>query len=82
MQQLGINKPSYHFHALRYSHVALLLYKGVDIYAISKRLGHSDLTTTTRRYAYLIDELRQKADDDIENILNNVGIETSHRIAE
>ena len=59
-----------------------LLYKGVDIYAISKRLGHSDLTTTTRRYAYLIDELRQKADDDIENILNNVGIETSHRIAE
>ena len=43
---------------------------------------HSDLTTTTRRYAYLIDELRQKADDDIENILNNVGIETSHRIAE
>lgn len=49
---------------------------------VSKRLGHSDLTTTTRRYAYLIDELRQKADDDIENILNNVGIETSHRIAE
>lgn len=82
LQQLGINKPSYHFHALRHSHVALLLYKGVDIYAISKRLGHSDLTTTTRRYAYLIDELRQKADDDIENILNNVGIETSHRIAE
>ena len=56
--------------------------KTKNIYAISKRLGHSDLTTTTRRYAYLIDELRQKADDDIENILNNVGIETSHRIAE
>lgn len=70
---LNINKPSYHFHSLRHSHVALLLYKGVDIYAISKRLGHSDLTTTTKKYAYLIDELKQKTDDNIENILDSVG---------
>ena len=70
---LNIDKPSYHFHSLRHSHVALLLYKGVDIYAISKRLGHSDLTTTTKKYAYLIDELKQKTDDNIESILDSVG---------
>lgn len=71
LKQAGINKKGYHFHSLRHSHVALLLYYGVDIYAISKRLGHSDLTTTTRKYAYLIDEFKAKSDDHIEDLLNN-----------
>ena len=72
LNELNIDKPSYHFHAIRHSHVALLLFKGIDIYAISKRLGHSDLNTTTKHYAYLIDELRQRSDDDIENVLNDL----------
>lgn len=61
----------HHFHSLRHSHVALLLYYGVDVYAISKRLGHADLTTTTRKYSYLIDEFKAKSDDHIEDLLNN-----------
>ena len=72
LKELNIDKPSYHFHAIRHSHVALLLFKGIDIYAISKRLGHSDLNTTTKHYAYLIDELKQRSDDAIENVLNNL----------
>lgn len=68
----GINKPSYHFHSIRHSHVALLLYNQVDIYAISKRLGHSDITTTTRKYAYMLDELKSKSDDHIEQTLDNL----------
>ena len=72
LKSCSIDKKGYHFHSLRHTHVALLLYNGVDIYAISKRLGHSDLTTTTRKYAYMIDELKSKSDDHIEDILDNL----------
>ncbi len=61
----------HYFYSLRHSHVALLLHYGVDVYAISKRLGHADLTTTTRKYSYLIDEFKAKSDDHIEDLLNN-----------
>ena len=63
MADAGISKKNYHFHSLRHSHVAYLLSQGVDIYAISKRLGHADLSTTTNVYAYLIDEFKEKNND-------------------
>lgn len=72
LKEADITKKGYHFHSLRHTHVALLLYNGVDIYAISKRLGHSDLTTTTRKYAYMIDELKSKSDDHIEDVLDDL----------
>lgn len=37
--------------------------KGVDVYAISKRLGHSDITITLKTYSYLIDEYKAQNDD-------------------
>ncbi|MCR1902273.1 site-specific integrase [Ligilactobacillus apodemi] len=67
-----LNKKNFHFHSLRHSHVAYLLYQGIDLYAISKRLGHSDLTTTTKRYAYLIDEHRAQSDQLIEQAINKI----------
>lgn len=75
MQEANINKKGYHFHSIRYSHVALLLYKGVDLYAVSKRLGHSDITMTAKKYAYLIDELRSKADKEIDTVLGALGFD-------
>lgn len=62
MSDLHINKKNFHFHSLRHSHVALLLANGIDIYAISRRLGHKDITTTINTYAYLIDEYKDKSD--------------------
>lgn len=59
LKQAKIKKPSFHFHSLRHTHVAYLLSKGIDIFVISKRLGHSDLSTTTDTYAYLIHEYQQ-----------------------
>lgn len=73
LKACGLAKKDFHFHSLRHSHVALLLYEGVPLYAISKRLGHADMAITARKYAYLIDELRQKSDDRIEEILENLG---------
>lgn len=69
MERIGIKKRDYTFHALRHSHVAFLLSQGIDIYAISKRLGHSNMTTTSNVYAYLIDEYKHKLDDEIEQKL-------------
>ena len=62
MSECGINKQGFHFHSLRHVHVAYLLSKGVDIYAISKRLGHSNITITLNTYSYLIDEYKAKND--------------------
>ena len=63
MHQQAIAKQGFHFHSLRHVHVAYLLGKGVDVYAISKRLGHSDITITLKTYSYLIDEYKAQNDD-------------------
>ena len=52
--RLNFNQ-SYTFHSLRHSHVSYLLSKGVDIFYISKRIGHSDVTTTEKVYSHLLD---------------------------
>lgn len=75
LKTIGINKSKFHFHSLRHTHVAYLLAEGVDIYIISKRLGHSNISTTTNVYSYLIDEYKTRSDDHIESILNNLKYE-------
>lgn len=67
-----INAQGFHFHSLRHSHVALLLSKGVDIYAISKRLGHARFDITLNTYAYLIDEQKKKNDAKIVKALDSL----------
>lgn len=62
MSDCEIEKQGFHFHSLRHVHVAYLLGQGVDIYAISKRLGHSNITVTLNTYSYLIDEYKAKND--------------------
>ena len=62
MASCGMKKQGFHFHSLRHVHVAYLLSKGVDIYAISKRLGHSNITVTLNTYSYLVDEYKAKND--------------------
>lgn len=73
LNELNISRRNFHFHSLRHSHVALLLANGIDIYAISKRLGHSNISTTANTYAYLIDEYKAKTDKQIINALENLG---------
>lgn len=72
LKNLSIIRSGFHFHSLRHSHVAFLLANNVDIYAISKRLGHSNLGTTTKVYAYLIDEYKAKSDIVIDNSLDTL----------
>lgn len=72
LSQLNIKRKNFQFHSLRNSHVACLLSQGVDLYIISQRLGHSDMTTTAKIYAYLIDEYKQKSDDKIVSQLQSL----------
>ena len=39
-------------HEFRHSHATLLLYKGIIIHEISKRLGHSDIAITLNTYTH------------------------------
>lgn len=72
LSALNISKRNFHFHSLRHFHVAYLLSQGIDIYPITQRLGHSDITTTTRTYAYLIDEYKDKSDEVITSSLDEL----------
>lgn len=72
LADLKLKRTNFHFHSLRHSHVALLLAEGIDIYAISKRLGHSDISVTMNTYAYLIDEYKQETDQKIVEALDKL----------
>lgn len=72
LNSLDIHRKGFHFHSLRHSHVALLLANGIDIYAISKRLGHSSTATTSKVYAYLIDEYKDETDKQITKALSDL----------
>lgn len=45
--------PKVTFHALRHSHASALIAAGLDVVAVSKRLGHESPVTTLRIYAHL-----------------------------
>ena len=77
LKKCEVNKPSFHFHSLRHTHVAYLLAHSVPLYAISKRLGHSNITTTANRYAYLIDEFKELSDIKIDEALSQIGVPDS-----
>ena len=48
--------PKIRIHDFRHSHASNLIEAGVNIYKISKRLGHSSIGITLDRYGHLIDE--------------------------
>lgn len=72
LQHNNIVLKGFHFHSCRHTHVAYLLAHGIDLYAISKRLGHSNITITANVYSYLIDEYKAKTDDQIVKSLSNL----------
>lgn len=47
-------------HDLRHSHATLLINNGVNIVAVSKRLGHSDINMTLKVYTHLLDKTNEE----------------------
>lgn len=53
--------PRLTFHCLRHTHASHLLAEGEEIAYVSKRLGHSDITTTYKTYFHFIPEEKREA---------------------
>ena len=60
-------------HGLRHTHASLLIFAGVSIASIAKRLGHSSVTTTQETYLHIIKELENQDNDKITQHLSMLG---------
>ena len=47
-------------HGLRHTHASILLFAGVSIASVARRLGHSNMNTTQKTYLHIIQELENK----------------------
>src|SRR5699024_10311140 len=52
-------------HGLRHTHASLLLFAGVSIASVARRLGHSSMITTQETYLHIIQELENQDNDKI-----------------
>ena len=64
--------PVISIHGLRHTHASLLLFAGVSIASVARRLGHSNITTTQKTYLHIIQELESKDIDLIMRALSNL----------
>lgn len=59
----NLNIPIISIHGLRHTHASLLLFAGVSIASVARRLGHSSITTTQKTYLHIIHELENQDTD-------------------
>lgn len=61
--------PIISIHGLRHTHASLLLFAGVSIASVARRLGHASMTTTQKTYLHIIHELENQ---DVELIMRSL----------
>lgn len=59
-------------HGLRHTHASLLLFAGVSIASVARRLGHSSMITTQETYLHIIQELENQDNDKIMRHLSSL----------
>jgi Site-specific recombinase XerD len=69
--------PVISIHSLRHTHASLLIFAGVSIASIAKRLGHSNITTTQETYLHIIRELENQDNDKIIDYLTGLEVNVS-----
>lgn len=57
-RECGISAIS--IHGLRHTHASILLFAGVSIASVARRLGHASMTTTQKTYLHIIQELENQ----------------------
>ena len=60
--------PHIYPHKFRHTMASMLIYNKVDVVSVSKRLGHSQVSTTTDIYAHVIEEADQQNADILESV--------------
>lgn len=63
------NLPVISVHGLRHTHASLLLFAGVSIASVARRLGHASMTTTQKTYLHIIQELENK---DVDLVMRSI----------
>ncbi|NLY09188.1 MAG: site-specific integrase [Tissierellia bacterium] len=66
------NIPIISIHGLRHTHASLLLFTGVSIASVARRLGHSSINTTQKTYLHIIQELENKDVDLVMRLLSGL----------
>jgi integrase len=66
---LRLDIPVISVHGLRHTHASILLFAGVSIASVARRLGHSSMTTTQKTYLHIIRELENQ---DIDLIMRSL----------
>lgn len=59
-------------HGLRHTHASILLFAGVSIASVARRLGHASMTTTQKTYLHIIQELENQDIDLVMRSLANL----------
>ena len=59
-------------HGLRQTHASILLFAGVSIASVARRLGHASMTTTQKTYLHIIQELENQDIDLVMRSLSNL----------
>lgn len=67
-----LNLPVISIHGLRHTHASLLLFAGVSIASVARRLGHASMTTTQKTYLHIIQELESSDVDIIMRSMSNL----------
>lgn len=52
--------PVISIHSLRHTHASLLLFAGVSVASVARRLGHANMATTQSTYLHIIQELESQ----------------------
>jgi len=60
LEETGLS-PKVRFHDLRHTTGTLALRQGVPLHTVSKMLGHADPAMTLRRYAHVLEDMREDA---------------------
>lgn len=64
--------PKISIHGLRHTHASLLLFAGVSIASVARRLGHASINTTQKTYIHIIHELENKDIDQVMRLLSGL----------
>lgn len=56
----NVKIPIISVHGLRHTHASILLFAGVSIASVARRLGHASITTTQKTYIHIIQELENQ----------------------
>jgi integrase len=67
-----LNLAAVTLHSLRHAHVSQLIASGLDVVSVSRRIGHSNPTTTLNVYAHLFGDTDERAANIVEAALANI----------